>query len=45
MNNGSDAYFLIVGSYIHLNPARAGLFDLKMDVLSILKESITHLVE
>ncbi len=34
VDNGSDAYFPIVSSYIHLNPARAGLFDLKNGRLS-----------
>ena len=34
VDNGSDAYFPIVSSYIHLNPARAGWFDLKKSSLS-----------
>ncbi len=34
VDNGSDAYFPIVSSYIHLNPARAGLFDLRNGNLS-----------
>ena len=34
VDNGSDVYFPIVGSYIHLTPARAGLFDLKHGSLS-----------
>ncbi len=34
VDNGSDAYFPIVSSYIHLNPARARLFDLRKDNLS-----------
>jgi REP element-mobilizing transposase RayT len=34
VDNGSDAYFPIVSSYIHLNPVRAGLFDLKSGSLS-----------
>lgn len=34
MDSGSDAYFPIVSSYIQLNPARTGLFDLKNGGLS-----------
>ncbi len=34
VDNGSDAYFPLLSSYIHLDPARAGLFDLKSGDLS-----------
>ncbi len=39
VDSGSDAYFPIVSSYIHLNPARARLFDLKNGKLSDFKWS------
>ncbi len=45
VDNGSDAYFPIVNSYIHLNPARARLFDLKNGNLSDFTDSLSVIFE
>jgi putative transposase len=41
VDNGSEAYFPIVSSCIHLNPARARLFDLKNGNISDFSDSLS----
>ena len=44
VENGSNAYFPIFSSYIHLNPARAGMFNLKKIALAILPGVVTRYI-